>query len=363
MAFREGPVAADIRKVLQELGPGELRRFQALEWAPRRFCRAVAEQAGYWVSPPEAVDSSAAASALSLGGPLEVFNTKGSIEEFTTGVRMALLRLAPGETVDFPPVLGPAQAEAVKSVAKELKYLWETFSGPQGSFVSVGHLAGFRARVREELAGLRPRDSVQYGPGPVEATARGGDCAMLSFVGPGLPALVLSVVRQAADRLPDFEASESSEGGAPSIAVARRAAPEASEADGASDAEATGLLVSGTLTDGDVNEKAARIFKAYAAGTSLKTTILRKTDLGKFMKDVETVTLKTKRTRKMEVTFENVEIIFDDTLELQVDMGSRFTYGLTLEFFRVFLSKASQLYGWTLVNLLTALLSFFDRPG
>lgn len=44
-------------------------------------------------------------------------------------------------------------------------------------------------------------------------------------------------------------------------------------------------------------------------------------------------------------------------------MGSRIHHGLTLEFFQVFLSKASQLYGWTLVNLLTSLLSVFDQPG
>lgn len=361
MAFREGPVASDIRTALKELGPGELRRFQALEWAPRRFCRGLAEQAGYWVSPPEAADGCAAASALSRDGPLEVFNTKGSIEEFASGVRRALLQLAPGETVDFPPVLSPAQAEAVKSVAKELTYLFDTFTSPQGGYVSVGHLAGFKARVSEELVGLRPGGSVRYGPGPVEATERGGDCAMLSFHGPGLPALVRNIVRQVADEAPaGLEVTESSEGGAAVIAVAMRAPPEA---DDAGDAETPSLPVSGTLTEGDVKEKTARIFGVYATGISLKTTVLRKTDLGKFMKDVEELNHRTKRTRKMEVTFDDVETIFDDTLELQVDMGSRLTHGLTLEFFQVFLSKASQLYGWTLLNLLVSLLSFFDKPG
>lgn len=364
MAFREGPVAADIRTALKDLGPGEMERFQALEWAPRRFCRGVAEQAGYWVSPAEAADC-VAASALSGSGPLEVFNTKlppsGSIEEFTSGIRKVLMQLAPGETVDFPPILSPAQAEAVKSVAKELKYLFETFTGPQGNYVSVGHLAGFKARVCEELVGLRPGGSVQYGPGPVEETARGGDCAMLSFLGPGLPPLVRSVVRQAADEVPGyFEASESNEDGAAVIAVAMRALPEA---DDAGDIETSNLSVSGTLTEDDTKEKVSRIFGVYATGTSLRTPILRKTDLGKFMKDVEALNLRAKRSRKMEVTFENVETIFDDVLELQVDMGSRIHHGLTLEFFQVFLSKASQLYGWTLVNLLTSLLSVFDQPG
>lgn len=364
LVFREGPVAEDVRKALKELGPGEFRRFQALEWAPRRFCRGLAEQASFWVSPPEAADVGGAASALSSGGPLEVFNTKGSIEDFSSGVRKALLRLAPGETVDFPPILSKEQAEAVKSVAKELTYLFDSFTGPQGIYVSVGHLAGFKARVREELDGLRPPDSVRYGPGPVEATARGGDCAMLSLHGPGLPALVRSVLRQVVDETPaDLEASESVEGARWTVIAFLRRAPL--EADDAGDVEIQSLPVvapTGTLSDEAIKEKCTRIFGIYATGNSLKNTILRKTDLGKFMRDVEELNHRTKRTRKMEVTFESVETIFDDTLELQVDMGSRFTHGLTLEFFQVFLSKASQLYGWTLVNLLVSLLNFFE-PG
>jgi hypothetical protein len=307
------------------------------------------------VSPPEKEGDKAAAMATQAG-PLEVFNLGGSIEEFAEGVRQSLQRLSPGESIEYPPSLTNAQTEVVRTVAEELGYLSDSFGDPRGGtfHISVGHLAGFKRRVQADLESLGSGEQARYGPGHVEDTGA-GDGAMLSFHGPGLPQLALKIVHQAVgERGGGLRATDGKQkGGAPTITVKKQSEDDDSDDD--FDREDS------DMDENELKEKVGKVFDMYASHNG-RNVILRKPDLHKFITDINKMreSPKVSYVRKVEITLEKAESIFDDTLELQVDMGSRYTHGLTLDFFQVYLQKAAPVFGWTMTSLLVSLIDLYD---
>lgn len=99
----------------------------------------------------------------------------------------------------------------------------------------------------------------------------------------------------------------------------------------------------------------SRLFHTYATGRYRgELVFLRYPDLREFAEDVRDTM---PRAHKVFLRFEGVlASTFDDTLQLQYDMGVRTTAGLTLKWFQVFVQKALGRLGLRVVALLFALL-------
>lgn len=105
-------------------------------------------------------------------------------------------------------------------------------------------------------------------------------------------------------------------------------------------------------------EKLFNLYTSVKRGSSLR--ILRKSDLIRFIEDVNAVQWLHRRNRIVE-RFELIaENLFDEVLELQVDMGSGIRYGIVLEFFHVFIGRAAARLSWSQVSFLMAVLERFQ---
>jgi len=100
----------------------------------------------------------------------------------------------------------------------------------------------------------------------------------------------------------------------------------------------------------------SKIFFAYATGCyNGESIFLRFPDLNEFAEDAKDA-MPTKRRLFMRFRGD-LESVFDDTMQLQVDMGTRTTKGLTLQWFQVFIQKAMKKVGVGCVGLLFALIN------
>eukprot|EP00746_Dinoflagellata_sp_MGD_P007102 gnl/MRDRNA2_/MRDRNA2_114023_c0_seq1.p1 gnl/MRDRNA2_/MRDRNA2_114023_c0~~gnl/MRDRNA2_/MRDRNA2_114023_c0_seq1.p1 ORF type:complete len:422 (+),score=89.99 gnl/MRDRNA2_/MRDRNA2_114023_c0_seq1:481-1746(+) len=103
--------------------------------------------------------------------------------------------------------------------------------------------------------------------------------------------------------------------------------------------------------------RVSQLFDTFATGQSLEDAkvILRKTDLKGLLSSVLNAAEKDKK--KLKNGVRALESLYDNTMELQIDMGVRSGKGLTLEYFQVFMHQvASQVIGWSLGSLLMATL-------
>jgi len=100
----------------------------------------------------------------------------------------------------------------------------------------------------------------------------------------------------------------------------------------------------------------SKLFYKYATGSyNGERIFLRFPDLRKFAEDAKSMAPESHR---MFCQFEGVlESTFEDTIQLQSDMGTKTTKGLTLRWFQVFVQKSLTRLGLQIVSLLMALLS------
>merc|ERR1712032_1315031 len=110
------------------------------------------------------------------------------------------------------------------------------------------------------------------------------------------------------------------------------------------------------IEDAKLGERVAMIFQSYASGKQGNVSMfLRKPDLTTFVEDA----LHIKGTRALtEEAHHSIEAAYEEILELQVDMGSNYYHGITLEYFQVFLSAVVNILGWSLGILLNQLLEW-----
>eukprot|EP00930_Biecheleria_cincta_P069482 TRINITY_DN57218_c0_g1_i1.p1 TRINITY_DN57218_c0_g1~~TRINITY_DN57218_c0_g1_i1.p1 ORF type:complete len:1389 (-),score=293.85 TRINITY_DN57218_c0_g1_i1:199-4365(-) len=118
------------------------------------------------------------------------------------------------------------------------------------------------------------------------------------------------------------------------------------------------LLGSGAQPEEAATSQEALVSKAfalYATGNHRGTkTFLRFLDLREFSEDLRGVLPKK---HKLFSKFSMLlEMCFDDTLQLQVDLGIRVGSGLTLQFFQVFVQKAMGRLGLQIASVLLAIL-------
>merc|ERR1712217_124633 len=99
----------------------------------------------------------------------------------------------------------------------------------------------------------------------------------------------------------------------------------------------------------------ARLFQTRATGTvGGQKVFFRFPDLDAFVEDLQAVMpgqyQRFKRTRKA------LEQVYEETIQLQIDFGTRTQKGLTLHGFQVFIQKAARKAGLSVTGLLVALL-------
>merc|ERR1711933_671403 len=95
------------------------------------------------------------------------------------------------------------------------------------------------------------------------------------------------------------------------------------------------------------------VFGRCASGGSGSHAFLRKNDLNHFIQDASP-----KRGLDANTIQSLVENLFDETLELQIDMGSRFHHGIVYDYFQVFLTKVAGLLNMTVMCFLKSLLEW-----
>lgn len=115
-----------------------------------------------------------------------------------------------------------------------------------------------------------------------------------------------------------------------------------------------GCMVSDHLT-----MSCAIVFKKFATGKGAKDTVFLRPDLQALIESA--VTLQqgagtgTRRYTTADLTSEFSKI-FDETRDIQVELGCRVGHGLTLDYFQHFLGKVAHTCGWTLASFAPLLL-------
>jgi hypothetical protein len=278
-----------------------------------------------------------------------VFNLNGSLEEFAEGIKNMLLALEPGEVIDFPEEqLSKARQEIVRKVALEIGYQIHNFPGNgNDAYLSVGNLSQFEEHVRQRIDNMPHLD--------FEVFSSGSPCGKLVKAAT-LPPLARMVLHTVAAARPGCVSSDVRDGGAGFAVKVLYVAPDFDSpcADG-------GKTAASFEDDVErVTQQVTKLFASHASGHQGRVKIfLKKPDIFDFAKAAAKL-----RNRKLEpIQLEKIENIYDDTLELQVDIGSRVTKGITCEYFQVFLTKSAQVLGWSLGGLLMTLLRWYETQN
>jgi len=336
--YRPGPRGLAITQRLEALGSGERLEFEELPPVIRQYARQTAEELGLYVDTPKA----------DMGAPLVVFNLKGTLEEFTKGIMSTLQELAPGEVIDFSDEqLSKEQLEIVRKLAMELGYKTHLFPASQGTdgYLSVGNLTAFEEHVRQQI------DNLEHGG--LEIFGSRSPCCKLVKAA-ALPPLARLVTHTLAAARPGCVSSDVRDGGIGLAVKVLYVAPDfdCPAADG-------GKVASSIEMDIErMTQQVTQLFSFQATGHQGRSKIfLKKPDIFLFATNAAKL-----RNRKLDPSvLETIEMIYDDTLELQVDIGSRITKGITCEYFQVFLSKSAQVLGWSLSGLLMTLLRWYEE--
>eukprot|EP00928_Gymnodinium_smaydae_P008952 TRINITY_DN13303_c0_g1_i2.p1 TRINITY_DN13303_c0_g1~~TRINITY_DN13303_c0_g1_i2.p1 ORF type:complete len:304 (+),score=41.42 TRINITY_DN13303_c0_g1_i2:700-1611(+) len=301
--------------------PGELLRLESLSAERWQFAHCVATELGL----KSAYGSKDACQAAMARGTLEVFHVGGSLEEFSKGIQRTLERLKPGEILDLPGCLSLEQKNIVHAVAFSLRLVSHDFPPYPDGVLSVGHLGALERRVRSDVKALVPGQSASY---------EGEDMAH-----PLGREIVMRVARECGcDHLADE--------GATRMTVTRPDEKVVKE-------PVIFTISTDGLTDAKMREM---VFDGWASGRSGRVKYLRKPDLNRYIRYAAP-----RQNLDADSVQEQCDEIFDDTLELQVDMGSRIIHGITIDYFNVFLTKVAGMLHVTLMVLLKSLLEWFER--
>eukprot|EP00927_Polykrikos_kofoidii_P044054 TRINITY_DN38130_c0_g2_i1.p1 TRINITY_DN38130_c0_g2~~TRINITY_DN38130_c0_g2_i1.p1 ORF type:complete len:317 (+),score=68.28 TRINITY_DN38130_c0_g2_i1:39-953(+) len=299
------------------------------------FARAVAKGLDLCVTSPVEVRDAACV--------LEVFNLGGSIMDFADGVRRMLAGLNVGSVITFPPALDAVRREVVTEIATELGLLPHEFADVAEPYLAVGNLSDFESRVRHQLSALQPGEEASFGP-CCGVTDGSSDTTDSSTPGGDPSPFVLRIVHSVAEEF-GLPVVGDIQDGARIVTVKCPGSQKQEDEVVENDVEES------------VEERIDKLFNVYAQCIHGKVKLLRRPNLLQFVEDA--CRLRNKKTP--DEVMEDIERVFDDTLELSVDMGSRQVHGLTREYFQIFLQKSVRYLGWSLLGLLTALNKFFDQ--
>lgn len=359
IVYNMGTFAEDIRRDLGALLQDESKVFpKDLSAAHRRIVHVIAAELGLWVN----VDHD------SEGGvALEVFN----LASFAQQMREELSQLKEGEEKTFTNNFTEKQRKVLLSIAVDLGLvaLSESDAISARGF-TVGRLDDFREETQRALGLLEAGESHAFDGGltqirrkVVQEVARELGMKSATRGGRGAnPSKVVSVTRPG----PGSEDSALGDG-----RHAARTRGSSNLGDDMDEGKVSSRTGSKTTTDEDefarmheaqgetTQSMITKLFNRYATGHHRGERIfLRFPDLKEFAEDARGVAPERHR---MFCRFEGVlETTFDDTVQLQSDMGVKTTKGLTYQWFSVFVQKAMKRLGMQIVGLLMALLD--DRP-
>jgi len=340
--YNTADLARRIRRELESLGPGKMLSYPStFTKAERITVLTIAEELGLWchssTTPSDAGtrsetfhrSSKKREADIPEGISIDVFNLAG----FADDVRAILSKLVDGQEHTFDQSLGEAEKKLILCMASEMGLVGGTM---KNGLVTIGRKDAFSAKVREQLSKLKA--------GHVKVFEE------------SLTSIERLAVHTIAEELGLHHGSHGEdphrfvqvanlEGLSPRSAEALRK-PQFDKGD---DDDDTCSITPESSHIAKIN----KVFKAYATGSQNGIQIfLRFPDLKSFVEDLGDVVAQ----RNFKKMFKALESVFDDTLQLQIDMGIRTSRGLTLEFFKVFIEKAAGKVGWGLVALLLALL-------
>jgi len=319
VACNVGDFAEEVRAQLEQLASGEKKAFPTtLSAAQRKVVHAVAAELSMWSHTQGTADSTF----------VEVFN----LADFVGDVRHELEKLLSGEQKEFSSSLSEAQRKVVHLLGAELGLSTLSQGDGMQRFVTAGNLADFKDEVLKELQALGPNQKRDYSD---------------------LTPLKRKIVIDAAESL-NLRNNASSDGvevwGAGSTKFDGNGDAEA-EHDEDTESEKW------AEEEEDDSEQAmiGRLFEQYATGSwNGHKIFLRFPDLLEFVEDMRG--LMPERCSSFRQKLGAMEYVYEDTVQLQMDLGLRASKGLTLKYFMVFVQRILTKMGWEFFGLLMTLL-------
>eukprot|EP00746_Dinoflagellata_sp_MGD_P166556 gnl/MRDRNA2_/MRDRNA2_96530_c0_seq1.p1 gnl/MRDRNA2_/MRDRNA2_96530_c0~~gnl/MRDRNA2_/MRDRNA2_96530_c0_seq1.p1 ORF type:complete len:1719 (-),score=343.09 gnl/MRDRNA2_/MRDRNA2_96530_c0_seq1:149-5305(-) len=264
----------------------------------------------------------------------EIFN----LGDFPWKVKEELMNLSDGRQRHFNPTLTECEEHAVKCLADDQKLAYAvTGAKPHLVVARSSDFAQFEADVRVQLSQLN------Y-----------GEVRPYSKLNPFEYEIVLKVAREMKLIVENCQMGSSCTVRALTKSEKRSSQPTVMQIQAMSD-DQEGRRPDGSTGQSEAQSQLPDKFKAFATGSQFGIPLFMRTpDLTGILKR-----LMEKRTpesaRRIGLDPEGFLRAFDETLELQIDMGSRATVGINAEYFPVFLQIAAERLGWGPVSLLNQL--------
>mmetsp|Transcript_38652 Transcript_38652/g.90835 ORF Transcript_38652/g.90835 Transcript_38652/m.90835 type:complete len:295 (-) Transcript_38652:67-951(-) len=286
------------------------------------------------------------------------------------GIRKTLAKIADGQELDLPSGLTKQQDQIVVMVAEEMGLQHEQCVDPdEATHLTVGNLRSFAAQVRKDARALLPGASLSYDriSSMQEVLLKKIIHAEFDFftVASSDPfqeeAAEMSLYPSHAQR----HSRRNCRVSRPHGNVERKSAAVVEEVEEEEEEDEHNFCINSKTAQ----LKLTRLFEIYSSGTRGGVRVfLRKPDLQRFMEDARKMhqwkhRLHQKHRRIHASTnnhlsqFEEMaEELFDQTLELQEDLGTRISHGITYDFFQVFVGRSANILGWCLPGFLRAML-------
>lgn len=361
VVYDTGDFASWLRKLLEAIEPDESQTLSKLSAAQRRLVHTMALELGLTVT--------------AAGEALKVFN----LRDFAARLREELSQLGAGEERELPKDFSEAQRQVAQAVASELGLAVRTLGSSRGTQrLVVANLWDFLAAARARMQALcEPDEIADFGP-ELTAAQKTALEALATELGlharPSTSGDVLYVSLSEATLLAREAAEAAAAAAAADGAAAKREGDEeGAGADGHDECKGSkeGTEEEKVKDEEDVSSDAEeelpsrtpdspecmiqQVFEAYASGNHRgQRVFLRYSDLREFAEDVKGVM---PQAHQAFHRFTGIlEFYFDDTLQLQADLGERAGQGLTLRWFQVFVQKAIRRLGLQIVGVLFALL-------
>lgn len=348
VVLQMGAKAVEIQQQLSAMKCGETLKMEGLSETMLFFAKTEAKRMGMWIRPD------------SERGTLEVMSLKGSLEDFVISIREQAMKLKEFDTFEMPAELSAVQRAEVEFMANKLHL---AFMVREDGTCVVGKLNEFENQLGDILDGLQAGESRLVKPTSVapQLLKRPAGCQALA-------ALLVMEVAKAKGLDTSMTVTNAFQVTRPKAFV-RQLKGKAAGADGSAPPKDQASQGAGTVTrsdsdldaipDWDDDTLASKISEAFdelATGTHGRNKYLRRSDLQAMAEAIGN------RRKKwtVDAVYPIIELIFEETLELQVDMGCKVRVGLSLESFRVFLSKTAYKIGWAVTSLLIHVMNWFE---
>jgi len=323
LAFNVGDFAAEVREQLKELKPGESKAFPPnLTLAQRKIVHMIATE----------LELTSFSEGAGDERHVEVFN----LASFADEVWSELENLESGQQKTFDKDLGRAQRKIVHCIADNLNLSHVSDGAGDQRQVTVGNLRDFRIWVRDELEKLEIGSTKDFDA--------------------NLSGLQRKIVHELAK---EFGMSSSSQGtGSERFVSVTRTEEVSGSTSGSrrssrrSKEEAEGSQSEDEDSDSDA-DKLEAIFEDLASGCGFGGKIFSRTDLDNFREEFQDIMPKKRRNNLTPV----LNQVYEDSLQLQLDFGTRTKKGLTYRWFQVFIQKVAAKVGFSAMGLL---MSFHD---